>query len=92
MAMLAGVRVAFDAMLAEFNPDRLQSEFDRLGKGSLVPGKLRYWDLYRDKFSDMVSDADTSFRELFGRSSRKPTKSSSNGSKLRAAHAICEYG
>jgi len=66
MAMLAGVRVAFDAMLAEFNPDRLQSEFDRLGKGSLVPGKLRYWDLYRDKFSDMVSDADTSFRELFG--------------------------
>jgi type VI secretion system FHA domain protein len=66
MAMLAGMRVAFDAMLAEFNPDRLQTEFDRLGKGSLVPGKLRYWDLYRDKFSDMVSDADTSFRELFG--------------------------
>jgi type VI secretion system FHA domain protein len=68
MAMLAGVRVAFEAMLAEFNPDRLQEEFDRQGKGSLlaVPGKLRYWDLYRDRFSDMVSDADASFRELFG--------------------------
>jgi type VI secretion system FHA domain protein len=68
VAMLAGVRVAFEAMLAEFHPDRLQEEFDRQGKGSLlaVPGKLRYWDQYRDKFSDMVSDADTSFRELFG--------------------------
>ena len=68
MAMLAGVRVAFEAMLAEFNPDRLQEEFDRHGKGSLlaVPGKMRYWDLYRGRFNDMVSDADASFRELFG--------------------------
>lgn len=68
MAMLAGVRVAFEAMLAEFNPDRLQEEFDRQGKGSLlsVPGKLRYWDQYRNRFNDMVSDADASFRELFG--------------------------
>jgi type VI secretion system FHA domain protein len=68
MAMLAGVRVAFDAMIAEFNPDRLQKEFDKQGKGSLLagPGKLRYWEQYRDKFSDMVSDADACFRELFG--------------------------
>jgi type VI secretion system FHA domain protein len=66
MAMLAGVRVAFEAMLHEFDPGRLQEEFDRQGKGSIVPGRLRYWDLYRDKFSDMVSDADAVFRELFG--------------------------
>lgn len=69
MAMLAGVRVAFEAMLAEFDPDRLQDEFDRqLKKGSLlsVPAKLRYWDLYRDKIHDMVKDPETSFRELFG--------------------------
>ena len=31
-----------------------------------VPGKLRYWDLYREKFHDMVKDAEASFRELFG--------------------------
>jgi type VI secretion system FHA domain protein len=68
MAMLAGVRVAFEAMLAEFHPDRLQEEFDKQGKGSLiaVPGKLRYWDQYCDRFNDMVSDADAAFRELFG--------------------------
>jgi len=66
MAMLAGVRVAFEAVLQQFHPDRLQEEFDRQARGSLVPGKLRYWEQYRERFNDMVSDADASFRELFG--------------------------
>ncbi len=69
MAMLAGVRVAFEAMLDRFHPDRLQEAFDRqLKKGALlaVPAKLRYWDLYRETVRDMVSDADESFRTLFG--------------------------
>ena len=68
MAMLAGVRVAFEAMLGEFDPDHLQAAFDRQGKGSLLagPAKLRYWDQYRNRFNDMVSDAEASFRELFG--------------------------
>jgi type VI secretion system protein ImpI len=69
IAMLVGVRVAFEAMLSEFHPDHLQEQFDRqLKKGALVsiPARLRYWDLYRDWIHDMVRDADTSFRELFG--------------------------
>ena len=69
MAMLAGVRVAFESMLAMFDPDRLQEEFDsQMKKGSLlsVGGRLRYWDLYRDKIHDMVRDPEKSFRELFG--------------------------
>jgi type VI secretion system FHA domain protein len=69
MAMLAGVRVAYEAMLAEFEPGRLQEEFDRqLKTGSFLsaPAKLKYWDLYRNKFHDMVKDADSSFRNLFG--------------------------
>ena len=56
-------------MLAEFDPDRLQAEFDRqLKKASFIPapGKLRYWDLYREKIRDMVRDSEASFRELFG--------------------------
>jgi type VI secretion system FHA domain protein len=69
MAMLAGVRVAFESMLAEFDPVRLQEGFDRqLKKGSIltVPAKLRYWDLYRERFGDMVKDAEASFADLFG--------------------------
>jgi type VI secretion system FHA domain protein len=69
LAMLAGLRVAFDAMIAEFNPDRLQDQFDRqLKKGSLlnVPAKLRYWELYRDRSESLVKDPETAFRKLFG--------------------------
>jgi predicted component of type VI protein secretion system len=69
MAMLAGVRVAFNAMLADFDPERLQEIFDRqIKKGSLLsaPARLRYWELYRDKFHDMVKDPESNFRELFG--------------------------
>ena len=69
MAMLAGVRAAFESMLAEFDPDRLQQEFDRQPrKGALIsmPAKLRYWEMYRERVHEIVKDADTSFRELFG--------------------------
>jgi type VI secretion system FHA domain protein len=69
MAMLAGMRVAFETMLAEFDPERLQEEFDRHLKKSAripMPAKLLYWDLYREKIHDMVTDAETCFRELFG--------------------------
>jgi predicted component of type VI protein secretion system len=56
-------------MLAEFDPDHLQEQFDRqVKKGALlsIPAKLRYWDLYREWIHDMVRDAEVSFRELFG--------------------------
>jgi type VI secretion system FHA domain protein len=69
IAMLSGMRVAFEFMLAEFDPNRMQEEFDRqLKKGSLlsVPAKLRYWDLFREKRDEIAKDPETSFRELFG--------------------------
>jgi type VI secretion system protein ImpI len=69
VAILAGLRVAFDAMLAEFDPDRLQEEFDRqTKKGALLsmPAKLRYWDQYRSKIHDMVRDTEACYRKLFG--------------------------
>jgi type VI secretion system FHA domain protein len=68
MAMLAGVRVAFDAMLERFDPDKLQEDFESRAKGGLFGGsaKQKYWELYRSNFRDMVKDADSSFRRLFG--------------------------
>jgi type VI secretion system FHA domain protein len=69
MATLAGLRVAFDAMLAEFDPERLQKRFDREGRRASflpLPGWLRYWRRYRDTFSEIRRDADASFRHLFG--------------------------
>jgi type VI secretion system FHA domain protein len=69
LAMLAGLRVAFESMLLEFDPHRLEEQFDRtLKKGALlsVPAKLRYWDAYRDKTELLLKDVDATFRRWFG--------------------------
>lgn len=69
LAMLAGLRVAFEAMLADFDPDRLEEQFDRqFKKGALlsVPAKLRYWDSYREKTRQLLLDVDATFRKWFG--------------------------
>jgi type VI secretion system FHA domain protein len=65
IAMLAGMRTAFESMLAEFDPDQLQQEFDRQNKG-LVPAKLRYWDSYRERQQQILKDREAAFRRLFG--------------------------
>lgn len=70
MAVLAGVRQAFNAMLAQFDPDELEQQFDRqVNKGALVkvPAKLRYWELYRQWIHDMVGDdPESTYSKLFG--------------------------
>jgi type VI secretion system FHA domain protein len=66
IAMLAGMRMAFESMLAEFDPDRLQEEFDRQMAKGLVPAKLRYWDAYRERQQQAAKDPEATFRRLFG--------------------------
>jgi type VI secretion system FHA domain protein len=66
IAMLAGMRTAFESMLAEFDPDRLQQEFDRQLSKGLVPAKLRYWDAYRERQQQAIKDPEATFRRLFG--------------------------
>ncbi|CEJ48608.1 type VI secretion system-associated FHA domain protein TagH [Xanthomonas citri pv. bilvae] len=66
MAMLAGMRAAFDAMLFHFSPDRLEQEADAGGKRLGFVGKGRYWERYRDNFEQLRSDPDDCFRRLFG--------------------------
>jgi type VI secretion system FHA domain protein len=68
-AIIAAMRLAFESMLAQFDPAQLQEDFDRqMKKGSIlgVPAKLRYWDLYREKYGELAKDGDASFRTLFG--------------------------
>ncbi len=67
IAMLAGMRTAYESMLAQFDPDRLQEQFDRrLKKGLGMPAKLRYWELYRERYQEVSGDPETSFAKLFG--------------------------
>lgn len=65
MAMLAGVRAAFESLITHFNPDRFEQETDG-AKRSAFGGKGRYWDKYRENFEGLSKDPDECFRRLFG--------------------------
>ncbi len=64
MAMLAGVRAGFDAVLKRFDPARFEREAEGARHG--FGGKGRIWDRYRDHYQTLASDPDGCFRRLFG--------------------------
>jgi len=69
LAMIAGMRAAFEHMLEQFSPETLEEHFEGSGKrGGLMAmaNKVRYWDMYRDMFKKMTRDSDDNFRRLFG--------------------------
>ncbi len=66
MAMLAGVRAAFESLLVHFNPDRFEHEADGGAKRASFGGKGRYWDRYREHFEELMGNPDECFRRLFG--------------------------
>lgn len=69
LAMIAGMRAAYDAMLEYFNPDGLEAEFDKGLKRNILSGvlnKSKYWDLYEDLYRHLQKDPDDSFHRLFG--------------------------
>ena len=69
IAVLQGIRRAFDTMLEHFDPQRLTEEFDRQSKrgGILSMGaKLRFREYYTEHYASLTRDADSSFRQLFG--------------------------
>lgn len=69
MAMLEGLRVAFQSMLESFDPKELEEQFEKsAGRGGLLGfgGKAKYWDLYTEHFARLGTDADDVFRRLFG--------------------------
>lgn len=68
-ALFGAARFAFESMLAKFDPDVLQEAFDQqTKKGAILgmPAKLRYWELYRQRYAAAARDADAAFRTLFG--------------------------
>lgn len=69
LAMLAGMRAAFDHMLKRFDPATLAVQFDArpgrklsigLGAGS------RHWDSFGEYYLELTRDSDDCFRRLFG--------------------------
>ncbi len=93
LAMLAGVRVAFETMFSQFEPARLQKEFDRhtpkARRGALAalqaPAKPDYWEFYRDWVQRLSQDTDGTFRTLFGHEFAKAYEDQLDRLKTQAA-------
>jgi type VI secretion system FHA domain protein len=69
IAMMAGIRAAFDSMVKRFDPEELAERFEkRMKRGALLalPGKGRFWDQYCDLYEELTQDADLNFQRLFG--------------------------
>ncbi|HEY6924509.1 MAG TPA: type VI secretion system-associated FHA domain protein TagH [Steroidobacteraceae bacterium] len=65
VAMLEGLRVAFQSMLESFDPQELEKSFQRPARRGFGGAKAKYWDFYVDRFAQLSKDADA-FRRLFG--------------------------
>lgn len=67
-AVLGALRLAFETLLAQFDPQRLQQEFERQKQGTILgmPARPRYWDRYCEKYGKWLQDADATYRDLFG--------------------------
>jgi len=69
IAMMAGMRAAFDHLLARFDPDQLRQGFDQELRRSKVfqpLNKTKYWDMLEELYKDISRDSDANFARLFG--------------------------
>lgn len=68
-AVLAGIRAAFNAMLAKFHPTHLEELYERkLRRTSMlgIGGRGKYWEYYRERFEEIDRDREAHFQLLFG--------------------------
>jgi type VI secretion system protein len=66
VAVLAGMRAAYTAMLAEFNPAQLEQRFGPGGGGVLGNRKARNWEAYQEYYARLSADAESAYSRLFG--------------------------
>lgn len=65
VAVLAGTRAAYKAMLKHFSPERLEARFGQ--SGSLLASKdAKNWTAYREHYQSLMRDTETTYDDLFG--------------------------
>jgi type VI secretion system FHA domain protein len=66
MAMLAGVRSAFQSMLAHFDPARIEDAASGAARRLSLGSRPRHWERYKEQFDALTRNPDECFRRLFG--------------------------
>lgn len=70
LAVMAGMRAALDGVLQRFDPQLLEAKITRKTSiSSLIPAarKARLWESFQELFSQLQSEAQDDFDELFGK-------------------------
>lgn len=65
VAVLAGMREAYNAMLTQFDPAQLEQRFGSNG-GLLANRKARNWEAYQEYYARLCADAESTYSRLFG--------------------------
>lgn len=68
LAMIAGIRQGFEAMMERFDPQQLEKSFSKQTKGSVIPAmqKAKFWNSYAEYYQGFTDNMETSFQHLFG--------------------------
>ncbi|MDP5240082.1 type VI secretion system-associated FHA domain protein TagH [Uliginosibacterium sp. 31-16] len=70
IGFIAGMRAALAGILGRFRPAELENRLsDKSFLDSVLPAnrKAKLWDLYEQRYSDILSEAEDDFHSLFGR-------------------------
>lgn len=65
VAVLSGMRAAYDAMFKHFNPSSLE-RYINAGSGILASKKAKNWEAYQKYYENMVRDSEVTYNKLFG--------------------------
>jgi type VI secretion system protein ImpI len=92
MAMLAGMRAAFDTMVQQFSPERFEQDAEGGKRGGFMDfsGKGKSWERYREHWDAMNRNPDERFRRLFGEEFAKAYEEQL--SRLKSARRMQQTG
>lgn len=70
LAVMTGMQVALTALLTRFNPEALERRLEQQSVWeSILPSarKAKYWELFRELYSEIAREAEDDFHGLFGK-------------------------
>ncbi|MAZ89733.1 MAG: type VI secretion system-associated FHA domain protein TagH [Cellvibrionaceae bacterium] len=65
VAVLAGMRAAYDTMLKHFDPENLDRRFKN-PKGMLSNKKAKNWEDFQEHYANLLRDGESTYEMLFG--------------------------
>jgi len=66
LALFNGIRAAYDELMIQFDPERLEKRFERQRGKALFGRSGKKWEAYQDFIEELNEDQERTFKHLFG--------------------------